>query len=162
MVNETNSAAAETPEIGVCVDMKNNLINAGAFIQVEDAAKSLLAYLNFPGTPARDDPKHIYGHIFGLNTLRTLLNNIDLFNKDAPEDKVITGIRVYYGISERYDADFPLNPPHGKFRDLIFMPVVPSGKDLYPIDPELVDPQLILSESRPCPTQCPKFVDQLA
>jgi len=162
MANETTPAPAESVEIGECADMKNNLINAGAFITVDDAAKSLLAYLNFPGTPPRDDPKHIYGHIFGLNTLRTLLNNIDLFNEDAPAEKVITGVRVYYGVSERHDANFPLNPPHGKFRDLIFMPVKPSGEDLYPIDPHMVDPQLIMSESRPCPTQCPKFIDQLA
>jgi hypothetical protein len=161
MANETTPAQADSVEIGQCADMKNNLINAGTFIKVDDAAASLQAYLDAPGTPPKGDLSHIYGHIFGLNTLRTLLTNIDGYNGGAADDKKVTGIRIYYGIAVRHDANFPLKPPHRMYRDLIFMPVLPSGEDLYPIDPQFVDPQLILSESRPCPTQCPKFLDKI-
>lgn len=161
MANEIQPAANAALEIGKCVDMKNNLINAGTFIKVDDAAASLQAYLDAPGTPPCDDPTHIYGHIFGLKTLQTLMTNIDNYNGGVEADQKITGVRIYYGVGLRHDASFPLHPPHRMYRDLIFMPVVLDGTDLYPIGPEFADAQLIMSESRPCPTQCPKFIDKL-
>jgi hypothetical protein len=163
MSNKTESPKDDSPYIATCNDMKVDLSNAGKFITLKAATESLQAYLQAPGTPPRKDPKHIYGHGFGLNNIRTLLYRIDQYNGNVkPADKKIAGIRIYYGLDERHDPSFPLRPPHGKFRDLIFVPLMEDGNDFYPIDHDLEDPVMILSEGRPCPTQCSFcFLDRL-
>jgi hypothetical protein len=155
MSNETTTTENPKAVIAPCAQMGDDLINAGTFVGLSTAVASLQAYLDAPGTPTLGDPGHIFGHTFGLNNLRTLLFNIDLYNSEKVDDEpLIKGIRVYYGIDKRNDASFPMNPPNGMFRDLIFMPVVADGSDLFPIIRGIVDPQLILSGSRPCPNEC--------
>lgn len=154
MTQNSKNAQGNPQAVAPCSDMKVNLINAGKFIEIEDAVESLQAYFDIPGTPAPDDPTHVYGHTFGLNKFRALLTNMDHFNENLePGQPPIDGIRIYYGNDKRDDPDFRMNPPDGLFRDLIFIPVLEDGTDLFPID-QLTNPELILSSGRPCPNQC--------
>lgn len=155
MSDKSKNLNTESASLDVCGNMKVNLINAGKFIELGDAIKSLQAYFNAPGTPPRTDPAHIYGHTFGLNNLRSLLFQIDQYNGNLSAGKLpINGVRIYYGIDKRDDSSFPLNPPTGMFRDLIFMPVLEDGNDLYPVDPGFENTVGILGNGRPCPNQC--------
>lgn len=146
----------EMPEQGKmttdpCVQMQVNLPNAGEFIKVDEAVASLKRYFALPTTPSPDDPDHVYGHTFGLNKIRKLLFDIDLYNTELkPGEKKISGLRIYYGVSERHDPDFPVNGPCA---DLIFMPVKEDGVDIYTIH-SLSGGEEVLSNSRPCPNQC--------
>ena len=135
-----------------CEKMSVNLANAGEFITLENAAISLGNYLSDPTTPAKNDPNHIFGHVFGINSLKKVLLDIDIFNAKQKQDKPkIAAIKFYYGISERHDQDFPLKPKDGAFRDLILIPVLDSGKDFHNIG---ITEDIVLSGSRPCPNQC--------
>jgi len=135
-----------------CDKMKVNLANAGEFITVEAAAISLGKYLSDPSTPATNEQSHIFGHVFGINNLKKVLLEIDIYNsKQGDKDPKIAAIKCYYGISERHDPDFPLKPQNGEFRDLILMPVLDNGKDKHHIS---LRGDEILSGSRPCPNQC--------
>ncbi|MCD8739834.1 hypothetical protein LT679_04405 [Mucilaginibacter roseus] len=140
-----------TNDNALCQQMKVNLCNAGEFITVKNAADSLTRYFKLPTTPPHDDPKHVYGHTFGLNKIRRMLFDIDLYNAGLTvSEPRIAGIRVYYGFSERHDPDFPLNEACA---DLLFMPVLDNGVDIYNIH-LLTGTEQILSASRPCPNQC--------
>jgi hypothetical protein len=137
-----------------CLQMSVNLINAGEFITDIAARRSLNSYFKEPGVPDPEDKSHIYGHTFGLNKFREMLEKIDKHNSEIKDDDLrIHGVRVYYGKSKRNDPDFVLDPPDGEFRDVFFMPVLKSGKDLYTIH-KLRDGGIILGSSRPCPNQC--------
>lgn len=140
--------------INVCDNMKVNLGTAGAFLNEEAARASLQCYFEQPGVPAPDDPDHIYGHTFGLDTMKEFISNIDTYNSNiSNETDRINAIRVYYGMSQRHDPDFPLNPKDGYFKDVFFMPVLATGEDLYKIH-HLLPAVPVLGESRPCPNQC--------
>ncbi len=143
---QTQAATAD-----LCVQMPVNLCDAGEIINIDDAAKSLQRYFALPGTLPQHDPKHVYGHTFGLNRIRQMLFDIDVHNtKLQPGEKKIAGLRIYYGVSERHDSDFPVV---GFCPDLIFMPVMEDGVDLYTIH-SLSGNETVLSGSRPCPNQC--------
>ncbi|MCZ4245107.1 hypothetical protein [Pedobacter punctiformis] len=143
-----------TTTIVPCTDMGNDLENAGKFIKASEAKASLLSYFSEPGTLSPDDPNHIYGYTYGINKLRTLLSNIDQYNKgQAGTDSEIKAIRIYHGMSVRHDANFPLNPPDGCFKDLFIIAVRAKGDDFYDVN-RLDEEEVILSESRPCPNQC--------
>ncbi|MES2651069.1 MAG: hypothetical protein V4663_04980 [Bacteroidota bacterium] len=151
----SENTTTNSPEFGSieCDRMKINLPNAGEFITVQNAAISLGKYINHPTTPARNDDAHIFGHVFGINSLKKVLLDIDIFNsKQGATDPKIAAIKFYYGISKRNDVDFPLKPIDGEFRDLILMPVLDTGKDVHTVL-RFVD-DLVLSGSRPCPNQC--------
>ncbi len=148
---------AEPPYVDVkCIKITKNLSDAGKFYKVADAKSSLQCYLDQPDTPSSDDPKHIFAHVFGINNIRELLYRMDLYNEQVTRDKTgkkIKGVRMYHGLDCRTDSDFGL--PHDKlFRDLIIMPVLENGHDLYPMLDKLIDNDIILSGSRPCPPQC--------
>ena len=154
MTDENKAPAQTQVTTDPCLRMPDDLCNAGKFIIVDDAAKSLKAYLDLPCTPSANDPKHVYGHTFGLNSIRKMLYDIDVYNAAvAPGDKRIAGLRVYYGLSVRNDVNFPLDPPDIMRPDLIFMPVKDDGVDLYTIN-SISGTETVLSGSRPCPNQC--------
>ncbi|WP_316802945.1 hypothetical protein [Pedobacter nototheniae] len=137
-----------------CSRMPVNLKNAGKFIKQNEAIKSLEAYFVDARIPDPTAKEIIFGHTFGLNKVRKLLDNIDEYNnKVDQEEKEIKGIRIYYGYGLRHDPEFGLEPKDGPFRDVFLMPVLASGEDLYGVY-RLVEEDLILSESRPCPNQC--------
>jgi hypothetical protein len=138
-----------------CSLMPADLLNAGRFITPDEATLSLRDYLNEPGTPPADAPGHIYGHTFGLQKLRELMLNIDVYNsQQVSDDTRVQGVRMYYGKSARRDPAFPLSPPGVKVRDVFMMPVLKDGNDLFKLNPVAGDADLILGESRPCPNQC--------
>lgn len=141
-----------------CLKMPDNLINAGKFLGVGAATASLQEYFREPGVPPSTDEDHIYGHTFGLSKLREFLYKIDIYNASKVDDNErIYGFRVYYGKCKRDDPDFPMDPIDDLYRDVFFMPVVKSGEDLYKLHP-LIDPELILGSSRPCPNQCSTYL----
>ncbi|KIA96212.1 hypothetical protein OC25_03790 [Pedobacter kyungheensis] len=151
----SESSTTTSPEfVSVeCEKMKVNLANAGEFITVANAAISLEKYLGDPQTPARNESSHIFGHVFGINSLKKVLMDIDIFNaRQGEKDPKIAAIKCYYGISKRNDCDFPLKPADGEFRDLILMPVLDTGVDFHKILG--IDDDEVLSGSRPCPNQC--------
>jgi hypothetical protein len=139
-----------TTEINICDIVTTNVADFGAFFDGPGAKARLDAYFSETGKDPHD-PELIFGQILGLNTLKTLIAKIDDYNNEKdPADK-IGGIRVYNAMSIR---SF-LPPPHNKdlLEDIIVMPVLASGKDLYTIV-DLIDPKMALSNGMPCPNQC--------
>ncbi len=137
-----------------CNAMGVNLLNAGKFITEPQAKASLNAYFQEPGVPPRTDKSHIFGHTFGLNTLKRLFADIESYNLDQENEKdMIKGIRVYYGKCVRNDPDFPVLPKDQKYRDVFFMPVLANGDDIYKVN-KLLGKNMIVGGSRPCPNEC--------
>ncbi len=133
-------------------DISKDLINAGCFVSITQAHNHVKEYLSLPGCLPQHDPKHIYGHVFGLNNLRKLIYQIDLYNSAQTDDtKLLKGVRVYQAVSERSDTNFPTA---GKLRDLIFMPVLANGTDMPEKALEHLVEGPVLTGSRPCPNQC--------
>jgi|GEM_PF-1509285 len=132
-----------------------NLNAAGAFITDVEAHNRVEAYLNEPGVPHRDDPNHVFGHVFGLDKIRSLFHNIDRYNAQDLTKNPIVAIRIYHAKGERNDPDFQVPPKGVQARDLVLVPVLKNGHDLFDGINTLSDPtNLILAESRPCPTLC--------
>lgn len=139
-----------------CEQFPVDLINAGEFISESEAHASLEKYFKEPGVPSPTDPDHIYGHTFGLNKIRQLMNKIDVYNKSAEEEKQVHGIRIYYGKCRRRD---PKYSQKGELRDVFLMPVIKDGSDLYKVD-RFFDGEFIVGEGRPCPNQCGKKINE--
>lgn len=135
----------------LCRKVTVDLINAGEFISIREASDSLNQHL--APIPNPKDPNYIYGFTFGLNKFRQFIYQIDMYNSgQVREDAKIYGIRIYYGKCKRKDPEYGTD----SYPDLILMPVLKDGSDLYKIsDDDFLDvPVNILSQSRPCPNQC--------
>ncbi len=144
-----------------CQNAKIDLVNAGDIINVEEARLSVLNYLQ-DAPMAPDDKRHIYGYTFGLNKLKEFYNKIESYNNDPKNDLKIEGVRIYHGKSIREKPSLPLIEGI-LYKDVVLMPIVEGGDDLYKILPPFKDKngeEIILGESRPCPNQCgSSFID---
>ncbi|WP_131539147.1 hypothetical protein [Pedobacter nototheniae] len=156
-----SNSIEEKLNVTACDRMAVNLENAGNFISSGTAEAYLKEYFQTERIPDPSDEGLIYGHTFGLNKLKTLLANIDKYNDTAAQNEDIKGIRIYYAYSQRNDADFPLDPKDGCFKDLFILPVKCDGTDFYDVKDEVSlndksarGEEFILGESRPCPNQC--------
>lgn len=136
----------------LCNEMSMNLVNAGKFIGKAAAIDSIDQYFANSGRGPQEEG-HIYGFTYGLNSVRKLLLKIDMINANVtdPKDR-IDGLRFYKGFSKRNDPDFRLEP-NVQYEDIFIMPILSDGKDYYTVH-RIVDEEIILSESRPCPNQC--------
>jgi len=143
METQTNTPETEA-NYDVCGTHPQDLINAGNPITEERAREGIAYYL--AGTTGPNDPEHIFGFEYGLNTLRNFMGNIDDFNKTA--SMKIVAVRIYHAVSIR-----PNDPSKKPKRDEILMPVLENGDDLYKVPP-IVGPPIIVGDTRPCPNQC--------
>nr|WP_294875252.1 hypothetical protein [uncultured Pedobacter sp.] len=143
METQTNSPQVDA-NLDVCETYPQDLINAGKPITEAKARQGITDYL--ATTTGPNDPKNIFGFEYGLNTLRTFMEEIDAYNKNAGEK--IVAVRIYHAITIR-DNDTTKTPK----RDEILVPVLESGNDLYKVAP-IVGPPIIVGDTRPCPNQC--------
>jgi len=143
METQTNSPQVAA-NLDVCETYPQDLINAGNPISEERARESIGYYL--AATTGPNDPEHIFGFEYGLNTLRTFMGQIDDYNKNAGEK--IVAVRIYHAVSIR-----PNDASKTPKRDEILIPVLESGNDLYKVAP-IVGPPIIVGDTRPCPNQC--------
>lgn len=143
METQTNTPETEA-NYDVCDTYPEDLINAGNPITEERARESIAYYL--AGTTGPNDPEHVFGFEYGLNTLRAFMEKIEDYNKSATEK--IVAVRIYHGVSIRPN-DITKTPR----RDEILIPVLESGNDLYKVTP-IIGPPIIVGDTRPCPNQC--------
>ena len=143
METQTNTPQA-LANLDVCDTYPQDLINAGNHITEARARESIGYYLSASTGP--NDPEHIFGFEYGLNTLRTFMEKIEAYNKNATEK--IVAVRIYHGVSIR-----PNDASKKPRRDEILMPVLESGNDLYKVAP-IFPNDIIVGDTRPCPNQC--------
>jgi len=135
--------------IQACEELVVNQQNLGELISAAKATEMLEAYLNSEGEvqPSRGNDLHIYGHLFGLNKIKNLLNIIDVHNVDTSDsNRQITAIRIYRAKSKRGTLTSAES-------DLLIVPVMRNGID-FPKIQSLIDPEMILGNSGPCPNIC--------
>lgn len=125
----------------------------GKFVSRDSAASQFLRY--FHSRPSNQP----YGFAFGLEKLRTLIENIDTKNGSmSPGDTSrIAGVRVY--LVKRFSK--LRNGTKKRHTDVLFVPVKASGYNFIgisdPIGGKSVppnDPPLLLNTSSPCPDMC--------
>ncbi len=143
-------------EKSICSEENNNPIGVGTRMKEDSARIAVLNYLqNAP--MGRHDERHFFGFTFGLDTLKKFMDDIDKHNNKStvPANEKIEGVRIYYGKTIRENPNLP-EQKGVMLPDLIFVPVMPNGKDYYTkvLPEKLNDDDMILGESRPCPNQC--------
>lgn len=90
----------------------------------------------------------VKGHLFDLDKWTQFVDNIAKYNGQAglPNDARVAYVRVYYSRSSRGG--------HTNEKDLVIVPVMASGVDLYEVSGKVFSEDNILSESTPCPNLC--------
>lgn len=118
----------------------------GKFIAREKAAADLLRYMTVNGIDPNDE-NAVVGYTIGVDYIRRLLYNMDLYNSRVTNpDEVVTGLRVYHALTESGEGDHE--------QAVFFMPVMSNGFDLHKVMPVEELPNTIVGETRPCPNQC--------
>lgn len=151
----------------ICASLPTAIEDLGEFIDHDHAYSRLQDYLTAVGPPA-SDPKFVFGQIFGLNNLKTLMSAIDAYNSNAANTNKIAGLRIYNAV----DVRPYLNPPDNTklLPDAIIVPVLDDNTDISHVRqqtdvlaatdgsggtiPNVVPANMILSGGMPCPNEC--------
>lgn len=90
----------------------------------------------------------VKAHLFDLDKFKEFVNKIAQYNGQAglPNEERVAYVRMYYSRSSRGG--------HANEKDLVIVPVMASGVDLYKVAGKLFSDDNILSESTPCPNLC--------
>jgi hypothetical protein len=133
--------------------------DAGERISLDAATGKLARYKNWRRRNDRNPynvQNDVYGFSFGIDELRSLLDDVDSINQIKPDSW--TGIRIYWSRS--------LTPKGNEINDVFLMPVNIYGDPMYPsVDFDGKDDEpspatsaseetLILNVSVPCPKVC--------
>ena len=137
-------------ENNICDLVGSNIADFGKFFGAIEGTQNLAEYFRLTNT-SPNDPNLIFGQLLGLNTFKKLIAKIDAYNNGTPAADQISALRVYNAMSMRPFLPAPDNTK--LLADIIIMPVLANGKDLYTIY-QLTDPNLMLGEAMPCPNQC--------
>lgn len=142
--------------------ISNSLMNTGRIVKSKHVAESLEKYFEISGN-RRDDPAHVYGFVYGLNSIRELLANIDKANeKNTDPERNIVGLRFLKAYTKRDNPDFNLKTDD-YYEDLLVTPVFATGVNYLDSaasargteeDGDDEDEDISLAGSRPCPNQC--------
>lgn len=149
--------------------LSNSLMNTGHIVDSKRAAASLDKYFEISGK-SPDDPDHVYGFVYGLNSVRDLLANIDKANeKTTDPTRKIVGLRFLKAFTKRENPDFKLKTDD-YYEDLLVTPVYATGENYLKSatavaeragsegegegEGEGEEEDILLAGSRPCPNQC--------
>jgi hypothetical protein len=139
-------------ETDVCDIVRTNPSKYGAFLNEQSARERLNDFFEITGLDRRNSHV-IFGQLLGLDALRTFMSKIETYNTERQPDEQIAGVRIYRAMSKRAFLPPPINEQ--LLEDVLLMPVLASGEDLFSInkmaDP---DPDMTLGDAMPCPNQC--------
>lgn len=139
-----------TTETDICSIVATGVLDFGNFYDATEAKNRLDAY--FAETHLNpNDPNLIFGQLLGLNAVKALITKIDDYNNGQQPQNKIAGIRIYNAMSKRAFLPAPHNTELKE--DIIVLPVLADGSDIYKIAP-FTDPNMALSNAMPCPNQC--------
>ncbi|WP_259067798.1 hypothetical protein HDF24_18940 [Mucilaginibacter sp. X4EP1] len=145
-----------------CEELTKDILGVGTNLLTETAKRYITNLLTCWGNP--DGKSNNFGYIFGLDKFNIFINQVNAYNSQLkPGEPQVEGIRVFVGRQE----PAAVGVPREKIMDTVFlMPVLHGGGDLSTVQPppheNLVDPDIILGDPRPCPNECIKFISTIA
>jgi hypothetical protein len=145
-----------TFEVNSILPYKGKIDTLGKFITNKEAFDMLEGYHAYQSSTVNehDRTKSLYGFVFGIEKINTLMENIKIHNKNNKDSlRDVIGLRVYFSRNIHHIYS------NKDYNDVFMIPIVrDSTKNFHKIDSEIdknfKNDNMILNGALPCPVDC--------